>query len=97
MTDQENRFTDYCDAEIRAQLQKMRMEYYEVPTYRKRWSIEELELLRRLAKAGYGIAVTLDRSERAVASKMRERSIFKPVYKNRKEREAKAQTDQMEG
>ena len=100
MTNQETRFPDCCDAEARAQLQKMRTGYYEVPAYHRRWSTEETALLFSLANAGYGIsfiAVKLGRSELSVVSKMRSLSIFKPVYKNRKEREAKAQADQMEG
>ena len=97
MTDQKNTF---IDDEIRAQLREMRTGYYEVSAYHRRWSTEEIELLFSLANAGYGIsfiAVKLGRSELSVVSKMRSLSIFKPVYKNRKEREAKAQADQMEG
>ena len=97
MTDQKNTF---IDDEIRAQLREMRTGYYEVSAYHRRWSTEETALLFSLANAGYGIsfiAVKLGRSELSVVSKMRSLSIFKPVYKNRKERETKAQTDQMEG
>jgi len=94
MTDQKNTFTDN---EIRAQLREMRTGYYEVPTYHKRWTPEEIEFLVDKAGAGYGIsyiAVTLGRSENSVIAKMRSLSLFKPVYKNCKERKAK---EQMEG
>lgn len=94
MSDQKNTF---IDDEIRAQLREMRMGYYEVSAYHKRWTPEEIEFLIKKAGAGYGIsyiAVMLGRSENSVIAKMRSLELFKPVYKSCKERKA---AERMEG
>ncbi len=91
MSDNKNTLPDYCDAEVRIKLQKMRTGYYEIPAYRKHWTPEEIEFLIDKAGAGYGIsyiAVTLGHSENSVIAKMRSLELFKPVYKSCKERKA---------
>jgi len=94
MHDNENGFSDYCDAELRKRLQQMRSGYYVIPVYRRRWLPEEIEFLIEKAGAGYGIsyiAVALGRSENSVIAKMRLLGFFKPVYKSCKERKANEQ------
>ena len=82
MPNKENNLPDYCDAEARKKLQKMRTGFYEVPAYHKRWLPEEIEYLADRAGEGYGIsyiAVMLGRSENSVIAKMRSLSVFKPI------------------
>ena len=73
----------YTPETVRKQLKNMRVNYYEVKSYRKPWSDAENEELKDLFYNGYDlsrIALHLGRTEKAIFKQIDNLGLYKKVY-----------------